>query len=240
MKKALKKICSWILMFCISLFFGCTNVGSIPNGKYILPIGVNYYEYSPNSDSDNYIEIKGRTLRWILLGVEDYRAEIVKRDGEIYCEGYVWVDDAGEECGNYDIYRVEYDADKKIIHLYFVTPNPDEDTHQFLELKTAYERGHITKNDICAIAEKHNNGMCDELSDGVAQQLKTCYVKANPRENWSFNDVEIKEYLGSFSHCFAVIIAYKDEITTGAWSETIDDIEIFYNNGFRVLIFIKY
>ena len=108
----------------------------------------------------------------------------------------------------------------------------------FHDVKTAYERDWITKDDVVRIAELHNKKTFSVLGDDVAVMLKRSYAKQYPRDNFDFNDVEIKEYLGEFSGCFAVIIAYDDEdVPEVLGKDTVADTDIFYSNGFRLCIY---
>ncbi|MBQ8197121.1 MAG: hypothetical protein IJZ73_03580 [Clostridia bacterium] len=110
----------------------------------------------------------------------------------------------------------------------------------FYDIETAYESGLISQEDVASIAELQNNKIYSTPTNDVVEELQKSYVKRYPRENVSYKDVVIKEFLGSFSDCYAVIIAYSDESAAEEiGTEVVAGIEINYNNGFRISIYQK-
>lgn len=111
-----------LLMLCMSVSLGgCSKSELIPNGKYIEVTMASsmLFKYAKISNSDNYIEIKSDTVRWVMSGTEYYRAKIVEKDNEIYFEGHKWKD-MGKEYGYTEDYLVKYYAGEQIIGLYRV------------------------------------------------------------------------------------------------------------------------
>ena len=111
----------------------------------------------------------------------------------------------------------------------------------FYTLQETYDEGILTNIEVGVIAERHNTGELATPTEEIATELKTAYAKEYPRENFAFQDVVIKEFIGEFSGCYAVIIAYKDEDASAeTWIETVAEIEIFYKDGFSILIYKAY
>ena len=110
----------------------------------------------------------------------------------------------------------------------------------FYDLSTAYDAGFISAEDIKTISELHNNGNYVTLTNDDAVELRRAYAKQFPRKNFTFNDVDIMEFLGEYSNCLAVMLHYNDTaaVEVEGW-ESIAGAEFHYGNGFRILIYNK-
>ena len=108
----------------------------------------------------------------------------------------------------------------------------------FYELIYAYDNGVISKEDLRAIAEKHNNRHYDTMPKKYETKVKKAYAAKFPKKDHSYKDVVIHEYLGEYNGCLAMMIRYRDIQTVEVISTiTVDDIVIHYSNGFEIIIY---
>ena len=126
----MKKIkTSFLAVLCLFVGFccvGCEKAELIPSGYYAWKGSEeNYFIFTENDIRDSYgWKIEGDIAERWTSGSLDYKANIVERDGELYFEGYKWVDwlysltsCSIKKQGNEEVYKVEYDATGKTITL---------------------------------------------------------------------------------------------------------------------------
>ena len=132
MKKLIKLIILTILMLFLFCSFGCfnqTNTGPIPNGNYGWQSDKNsVFVFTEDNIKKNYgWVIDGDTAEQWVSSQLCYKAKIVEKDGNIYFEGYIFVEVlssllscAKREFGTTEVYLVEYDNENKTIMLTLV------------------------------------------------------------------------------------------------------------------------
>lgn len=107
----------------------------------------------------------------------------------------------------------------------------------FYSLQAAYNNHFITKEDIKTIARLHTEKEEYVLSEEKANEIKNAYYKLFPYEGYSYEDVEILEYLGEYKNSYAIIIHYYDEFAVAEiWSEVVADVQLIYKDGNRIYI----
>ncbi len=125
MKKLLSIGLSVLLMLCMGVsLVGCKKAGPIPNGNYAFTGAVYTFTYTNGDIKDSYgWVIDGDTVeRWV-SGSCDYKAKIIKKDGEIRFDGYKWRDfldvllRKGQMSGSNHDYTVVYNKTEKSITL---------------------------------------------------------------------------------------------------------------------------
>lgn len=127
MKKFLKVLSLMLVsLLCFCCLFGCARnesapTGPIPNGKYEFIPSSKTYIYTENENIQDYWKIKGDRATFYFDNWLDYKAKIVKKDGQIYFECYKWRDifdilfRDGAWQGSTNIYLVEYNAEENSI-----------------------------------------------------------------------------------------------------------------------------
>lgn len=120
----------WIVLLsavCLALcagFAGCKNEGPIPDGNYGFTGAVYTFKYTDGDVKDTYgWIIEGDTVeRWV-SGSRDYKAKIVRKDGQIIFDGYKYRDfldillRGGAQSGSNHDYTVVYDEIERAITL---------------------------------------------------------------------------------------------------------------------------
>ena len=108
----------------------------------------------------------------------------------------------------------------------------------FYDLEYAYENELLTKDDIKTIAEKHNSKQLETVRSEAETELKKAYAAKYPRDDSTYKDVVIDEYLGEYKGCFVMIIRYNDEYAAAEYSTvTIAETEIRYSDGLRIVVY---
>ena len=132
MKKYLKLVIISVIIILGFCNFGCfnqTNTGPIPNGNYGWQNDKNsVFVFTEDNIKKNYgWVIDGDTAEQWVSGQLCYKAKIVEKNGNIYFEGYKFVEVlysllscAKTEFGTTDVYLVEYDNENKTIMLTLV------------------------------------------------------------------------------------------------------------------------
>ena len=95
MKKIKKLLTIWLavlLMPCMSVnLVGCDKTEILPNGNYAIAFKINTFEYIDRDVRDTYgWVIDGDTAELWTSSVCEYKAKIVKKDGQILFDGYKW------------------------------------------------------------------------------------------------------------------------------------------------------
>ena len=102
---------------------GCDSA-IIPNGKYVSinPSDNVFFNRSSDENAEYYWEIKGDNAMRYVSGYVDYKAKIVKKDGLVYFEGYVFTDVLSNvKMGSIVKYLVEYSQTEKTIQIQVIT-----------------------------------------------------------------------------------------------------------------------
>ena len=120
---------------------------------------------------------------------------------------------------------------------------------ELLGLKTAYDRGLLTEDDLQEIAHYHNDSIAypESIPDDIAGLIKKTYLyrlcNENCAEDATVDDIDIKKYYGEYSGAYVVIIndnyssapadvPYRTEEIAGVEFEYVgyDIIEVWYGN----------
>ncbi len=132
MKKYLKLVIISVIIILGFFNFGCfnqTNTGPIPNGNYGWQSDKNsvFVFTMDNIKKDYGWVIDGDTAEKWVSGQLCYKAKIVKKEGNIYFEGYKFVEVlysllscAKTEFGTTDVYQVAYNESRQSISLTLV------------------------------------------------------------------------------------------------------------------------
>lgn len=123
---------------------------------------------------------------------------------------------------------------------------------ELLGLKTAYDRGLLTEEDLQEIAHYHNDSIVypESLPDDIAGLIKETYLYRSCNENGAkdvtVDDIDIKKYYGEYSGAYVVIIndnysfapadaPYRTEEIAGVEFEYVgyDVIEVWYGNDYQ-------